>query len=80
MKLELDQKHLEFYFPAFNFISVTFGALEQAATAVRFLVQMHVDLQVLVRSCSADARLCCTKSLLQLQMQAGNSLHLILEI
>lgn len=70
-KLELNQKHLEFYFCAFSFISVTFGVSEQAARAVQFLVQLRVDLQVLVHSCSVDARLCCTQSLLQLQTQAG---------
>lgn len=80
MKLELNQKHLEFYFRTFRFISVTFGVSEQAATAVRLLVQMHVALQVLVRSCSVDARLCRTQSLLQLQTQARNNLHLALQM
>lgn len=70
-KLELNQKHLEFYLCTLSFISVPFGVSEQAARAVQFLVQLHVDLQVLVHSCSVDARLCCTQSLLLLQTLAG---------
>jgi len=47
VKLELNQKHLEFYFCTFSFISVTFGVSEQAAMAVWSLITNAWDLRCL---------------------------------